>query len=80
MVYSQRPDRVASIDPLLYNLIRYTDSNFINNPEDRTSVIAYCFFINRALVSWNSKKQRIVFTSTIEAEYITLGYAARKAV
>lgn len=42
--------------------------------------MGYYFFMNRVMVSWNSKKQRIVFISTIEAKYITLGYVARKAI
>lgn len=43
-------------------------------------VIGYCFFLNRAVVSWYSKKQRIVSTSTTKAEYIALGHGTREAV
>lgn len=42
--------------------------------------MGYCYFINGAIVSWCSKKHRTVSTSTTEAEYIALGYAARKAI
>ena len=66
--------------PPLYGLIGYADSNFAGDPEDRKSVMENCFFLNGAVVSWSSKKQRIVSTSTTEAEYIALGHAAREAV
>ena len=67
-------------DLLPYGLVSYADSNFAGDPEDQKSVIGYCFFLNRAMVSWSSKKQRIVSTSTIKAKYIALGHATREAV
>ena len=63
-----------------YGLIGYADSNFAGDPEDQKSVMGNCFFLNRVVVLWNSKKQQIVSTSTTEAEYIALGHAAREAV
>lgn len=66
--------------PLLYGLISFADSNFTENLADRKSVKGYCFFLNRTVVSWRSKKQRTVSTSTTEAKYITLRHVARKAV
>lgn len=66
--------------PPPYGLIGYTDSNYAGDPEDRKSVMGYCFYVNGALVSWCSKKQRTVSTSTTEAEYIALGHAARESV
>lgn len=67
-------------DPPPYGLIGFADSNFAGDPEDRKSVMGYCFFLNGAVVSWCSKCQRTVSTSTTKAEYIALGYAAREAV
>ena len=67
-------------DPPPFGLKSYADSNFAGNPEDRKSVMGYCFFLNGTVVSWSSKKQRIVSTSTTEAEYIALGHGAREAV
>lgn len=63
-----------------YGFVGYADSNYAGDPEDRKSVIGYCFFINGAVASWCSEKQRTVSTSTTEADYITLGHAARDNV
>lgn len=64
----------------LYGLVGYVDSNFAGNPENRKSVIGYCFFLNGAIVSWSNKKQKTVSISTAKAKYIALGHAARKAI
>ena len=63
-----------------YGFVGYADSNYAGDPEVRKSVIEHCFFINRAVASWCSKKQRTVSTSTTETDYITLGHAARESV
>lgn len=63
-----------------YGLIGFADSNFAENPRDYKLVMGYCFFLNKVIVFWYSKKQRTVFTLTIEAEYIALGYVAKKAM
>ena len=67
-------------DPLPYGLVGYADSNFAGDPKDRKSVMGDCFFLNGAVVSWSSKKQRTISTSTTEAEYIALSHVTRKAV
>lgn len=80
LVYGQYPDGSSPISSAPYGLIGYGDSNFAGDPEDRKSVIRYCFFLNGAVVSWSNKKQRTVLTSTTEAEYIAIGHAAREGV
>ena len=80
LVYGQRPDGSSASDPLPYGLVGYGDSNFAGDPEDRKSVMVHCFFLNGAVVSWCSKKQKTVSTSTTEAEYIAIGHAAREGV
>ena len=67
-------------DSSSYGLISYADNNFAKDSKDPKSVMGYCFFLNRAVVSWSSKKQRTVSTSTTKAKYIALSHAAKKAV
>lgn len=80
LTFGQESTERLSRAPLLYGLISYANSKFAKDPEDWKLVIGYCFFLNGAMVSWSSKKQRTVFTSTIKVKYIALGYAARGAV
>ena len=58
----------------------YADSNFARDISERKSTMEYCFFLVRGVISWCSKKQCTVSTSTTEAEYITIDYAVRQAV
>lgn len=42
--------------------------------------MAYYFFFNGAIVLWSSKKEQIILTSTIKAQYIELGHKVRKVI
>nr|GEV63783.1 ribonuclease H-like domain, reverse transcriptase, RNA-dependent DNA polymerase [Tanacetum cinerariifolium] len=46
------------------------DSNYGGATQDRKSTTGGCQFLGRRLISWQSKKQTIVATSTTEAEYV----------
>ena len=56
-----------------FNLVGYTDSDFAGCKIDRKSTSRSCQFLGRRLVSWYSKKQHSISTSTAEAEYIAAG-------
>jgi hypothetical protein len=49
-------------------LVAYADSDWANDTDDRRSVSGGALFIDGNLVSWLSKKQNMVCTSTAEAE------------
>ncbi|XP_057740475.1 uncharacterized mitochondrial protein AtMg00810-like [Arachis stenosperma] len=47
----------------------YSDSDYGVDPDDRKSIVGFCVFLERNLVSWSSKKQGSVARSSTEAEY-----------
>ena len=56
-----------------FDLIGYSDSDYAGCKIDRKSTTGSCQFLGGRLVSWFSKKQHSVSTSTAEAEYIAAG-------
>ncbi|KAJ9557676.1 hypothetical protein OSB04_012290 [Centaurea solstitialis] len=53
-----------------FELISFTDSDYGGCKLDRKSTSGSCQFLGDKLVSWTSKKQNCVSTSTTEAEYV----------
>jgi hypothetical protein len=53
-----------------FDLIGYSDANWVGCKIDRKSTSGTCQFLGRSLMSWASKKQNSVALSTAEAEYI----------
>ena len=55
------------------NIVGYADSDFAAGV-DRKSISGYCFRMNKesALISWRSRKQRLVADSTCECEFVAL--------
>ena len=80
LVYGSQPQSKTSAAPSPFGLIRYGDSIYAGDPEDKKSEMDCCYFLNGAVVSWCIKKQGTVSMSTTEAEYIALGQVAREAI
>ena len=57
----------ADID--IFNLTGYCDADYGADKLTRKSRTGYLFFLNGSLISWQSKMQKTVSTSTAEAEY-----------
>ncbi|KAJ9542631.1 hypothetical protein OSB04_029137 [Centaurea solstitialis] len=56
-----------------FDLTAYSDSDFVGCKIDRKSTTGGCHLLGGKLVSWTSKKQNSVSTSTAEAEYVASG-------
>ncbi|XP_055645374.1 uncharacterized protein LOC129781891 [Toxorhynchites rutilus septentrionalis] len=69
-------NRQSSAEPL----VGYVDADWASDADDRKSVSGFAFFVFGNLVSWSSKKQATVATSSYEAEYIALSSSVSEAV
>ncbi|RVW82174.1 Retrovirus-related Pol polyprotein from transposon RE1 [Vitis vinifera] len=56
-----------------FELIGYSDADFVGCKVERKSTSGTCHFLGHSLVSWHSKKQNSVALSMAEAEYIAVG-------
>ena len=50
-------------------VVGYCDADWAGDREDRRSTTGYCTFIGGNIVTWKSKKQKVVACSSAEAEY-----------
>ena len=58
----------------------YTDSDWAGDRDERKSTGGYVFILCGGAISWKSRKQDVVATSSTEAEYVALTEAAKEAV
>jgi hypothetical protein len=56
----------------------YSDSDFVNDPAKRKSVMGYMFSLGSGAISWASRRQKVVTVSSTEAEYIAASEAAKE--
>jgi hypothetical protein len=56
-----------------FELLGYSDVNYVRCKVDRKSTSRTCQFLGRSLVSWSLKKQNLVALSTAKVEYVTAG-------
>jgi hypothetical protein len=61
-------------------LTGFTDCDYANCKDTHRSVGGYCFSLGSGMVSWSSRKQRIVADSTCVAEYIAAHDASHEVL
>ena len=62
------------------SLTGFSDSDHAGDVDTRKSTSGVLFFLGGSLVSWQSQKQKVVATSSCEAEYIAAATAACQGV
>ncbi len=62
------------------DLLGYSDSDYASDKLDRRSILGHVFLLGGGPVSWASRKQKSVATSTTEAEYMAMSMCAKTGV
>lgn len=62
------------------NLITYTDADFANNKDDRTSMGGMIVLIDKVPITWRSSKQKLVCLSSMESEFVALTEASKELI
>ena len=61
-------------------MVRYLDSDYVGNIDDRRSTTGYVFTLSGGPVCWRSTLQSLVAMSTTEAEYMAVAKATKEAL
>jgi len=63
-----------------FDLVGWTDSNWAQDPDNCRFTSGFAFDVGGGVISWSSKKQPTVATSSVEAEYIASANATKEAI
>ncbi|CAM8931339.1 unnamed protein product [Rhodiola kirilowii] len=69
LVYSEFPSVIEG----------YSDASWISNKEDHSSTSGWVFLLGGGAISWASKKQTCISSSTMESEFVALAAASKEA-
>jgi len=61
-------------------LFGYVDADWATDPRTRKSVSGYAFVLAGGCISWASRRQHSIATSTMEAEYMAMSEACQEAI
>ncbi|GJT12276.1 zinc finger, CCHC-type containing protein [Tanacetum coccineum] len=75
---------VGKLSSLIYTsypsvLEGYTNASWISNTKDNSSTSSWVFLLGGGVISWASKKQNCITSSTMESEFVALATAGKEA-
>ncbi|GKD45457.1 zinc finger, CCHC-type containing protein [Tanacetum coccineum] len=78
------PNNVGKLSSLIYTsypsvLEGYTNASWISNTKDNSSTSRWVFLLGGGVISWASKKQNYITSSTMESEFVALATAGKEA-
>ncbi|GKD49709.1 hypothetical protein Tco_1278685 [Tanacetum coccineum] len=85
---STRPDIAYAVGTMNYGLSyvgypsvleAYSDASWINHVEDSSFTSGWVFLLGGGAISWDSKKQTCITSSTMESEFVALTTAGKEA-
>ena len=56
------------------------DSDYAQDLDNHKSILGYTFSLGSGAISWSSKKQATIASSSMEAEYVTADHATKEAM
>ena len=65
-------------DPL--RIEAYSNAGYVGDKGDKKSTTGYCTYVGGNLVTWRSRKQKVISCSSAEAEYRAMAATTRKMV
>ncbi|GKF19051.1 hypothetical protein Tco_0067689, partial [Tanacetum coccineum] len=57
----------------------YTDASWISNTKDNSSTSGWVFLLSGGVISWASKKQTCITSSTMKSEFVALAAVGKEA-
>jgi hypothetical protein len=63
-----------------FNLIGYSDSDFLGDKENGVSTSGYLMSLGSTTISWRSHKQSVPVDSTTEEKYVAVVEATKEIV
>nr|GEY37234.1 zinc finger, CCHC-type [Tanacetum cinerariifolium] len=70
---------VGTLATLVLYIEGYFDANWINNMKDHPFTSGWVFFLGGGAISWASKKQTCITSSTTESKFVALAAAGNEA-